>query len=89
MKSDKPTDIVFRMWTDAPQTCIAFLPGVPANPGHIMAYEAIGQHGEASVECYRTHTTFATRAQRKALEQELRGIYGDVRVLARLPGVRT
>lgn len=38
--------VIFRRWRKAPGTVIAILPDVPANPGRVMMYEHIGQHGE-------------------------------------------
>lgn len=50
-----PDRIVFRKywnkWSKA-WTPIAFLPDVEANPGNIMSYEHMGQHGEASMDYY-------------------------------------
>ena len=41
--------VIFRKWNrkTLDDGIIAFLPDVPANPGMVMAYEHIGQHGEA------------------------------------------
>ena len=50
-----PDRIVFRKywnkWSKA-WTPIAFMPDVEANPGNIMSYEHMGQHGEASMDYY-------------------------------------
>lgn len=35
------------------QDIIAFLPDEPANPGNIMSYMHVGQHGEASIAFMR------------------------------------
>ena len=50
-----PDRVVFRKywnkWNKA-WTPIAFLPDVEANPGNVMSYEHMGQHGEASMDYY-------------------------------------
>jgi len=55
---------------------IAFLSGIPANPGMVMSYQHIGQHGEASAEL--AHELRAAMPEEYAeLLRELNGIYDD------------
>lgn len=49
--------VILRRYKTFPHEVLAFLPDVPANPGNVMSYQHVGQHGEASVEFYRTGTT--------------------------------
>lgn len=67
-------DRVLIMWTPdrrkKDRDLIAFLPDEPANPGNVMSYMHIGQHGEASLE-YMRECTIATEAESEPLRQEL------------------
>lgn len=52
----------------------AFLDG-SANPGNIVCYAHIGQHGEASLDYYRECTRPATPTEFAALHRELTAVY--------------
>lgn len=56
---------------------ILFLPDAPANPGHIVCYEKIGQHGEAAMEYYRsTRRARPAKTERLALRALIREYEG-------------
>ena len=64
---------------------IAFLPDAEVNYGNIMAYEHIGQHGEASYGYYLEETVKADDDEYRDLLNELSFIYTDgLQVLVRL-----
>lgn len=79
--------MVLRRWKNQPQTVIAFLPDVPANPGRVMAYEHVGQHGEADYSGLLGETAPATVAEYDAagLVAELRMRGHEPRILKRMP----
>ena len=62
---------------------IAILPDVPANPGFVMMYEHIGQHGEGSYSIYSA-TSPAAPYQYNSLLKELRSIGYKLRVVNRI-----
>lgn len=66
--------VIFRK--DKEGNVIAFMPQLAANPGNIVCYQHIGQHGEASVEYY-FETVKAKYAEYKSLKEELQRIYDD------------
>ncbi len=66
--------VIFRTWRARPKTCIAFLPDTPASPGHVMAYEHVGQHGEADYIGLLPITRPATPDECTELLAELRDI---------------
>ena len=83
--------VIFRRWK--PKNCvpggvIALLPDVPANPGYVMSYEHVGQHGEASrgivADTLRADPTKEHDTAALFSELRLRG-YDDLRVMSRLP----
>lgn len=85
------TRVVFRRWkprNGVPGNVIALLPDVPANPGYVMSYEHVGQHGEASpgIVADTLPADPAREFDAAALlsELRLRG-YDNLRVLQRLP----
>ena len=86
----KPTSkdrVILRRCRNHPQNIIAFLPDVPANPGNVMSYEHLGQHGEASLEFYRYSTAPIRGAlpyDALALLSELRGRGYELRVMQRM-----
>lgn len=79
--------VILRRCKSLPQNIIAFLPDAPANPGMILSYEHVGQHGEACEEFYRRETTPLKGAlpyDALALLAELRLRYGPaLRVVSR------
>ena len=64
------TRVVFKMLEEEP---IAFLIDVEANPGNVMSYMTIGQHGEASINCTKD-CRLAKEEEYKALREELESI---------------
>ena len=56
---------------------IAFFPQFKANYGNLCSYVHMGQHGEASLDYYRTMTVPATEEEYTPLLRELIGIYDD------------
>jgi hypothetical protein len=63
--------------------CIAFLLDVEdVNAGHVMTYQHVGQHGEASIEFYENCTPAAEK-QYIDLQMELLDIGYDVKVCKR------
>ena len=75
--------IVLRRWRKIPQTVIAFLPDVPANPGRVMAYEHVGQHGEADYAGLLADTVPATVA-----EYDAAGLVAELRMRGYVPRIR-
>ena len=51
----------------------------PANPGHVVMYAHIGQHGEGTWEYVRRNTRDASPNERRPLLRELQGIYGAIK----------
>lgn len=43
--------------SEADTEALLFLPDLDANPGYIACYARVGEHGEASLEFYRGHTS--------------------------------
>lgn len=81
MKPDiELTPVVFRRWRRRPQTCIAWLFGIPARLGRVMAYESVGQHGEGD---YPADTVPASPAEYADLKAELEGLGYNLRVMKR------
>ena len=74
------TRVIFKM--DG-ENCIAFLLNVPANPGNLMSYAHVGQHGEASLG-YFYELPLATEEQFKDLHEELESIGYRLYVRCRL-----
>jgi len=88
----KPTGdrIVIRRWNkaqDEDQGLIALMPDAPANYGHVVAYETIGQHGEASFpDIMRiTKPVKGTEQDVKDLLAELESIGYNPRPMKRIP----
>ena len=81
--------VILRRNKSMPQTIVAFLPDVPANPGSVMAYEHIGQHGEASLAYYHGDTEPVSYNplpyDAAALLSELRNRGYDVALRSRIP----
>jgi hypothetical protein len=74
---------VIMKWEGSPKQGkpILFLPTLPANPGNIMSYAHIGQHGEACLYYYRTcrniPKTPEAQEQAKALWREYKRLVRD------------
>lgn len=86
-----PDRIVFRKywnkWNKA-WTPIAFMPDVEANPGNIMSYEHMGQHGEASMDYYWSTKPCEPELYAPLLK-ELEGIGYRPRIMKRIMRRRT
>ena len=78
-----PDRIVFRMPLDG-GPCEAFIVDASANPGHVMCYAHVGQHGEASLGYYRYRTRPATPEEYRGLQRELNRIGYIVRPMRRM-----
>lgn len=74
------THVIFRKWRKKPRTCIAWLFGIPARLGRVMAYEHVGQHGEGT---YPLDTVPATPEEYADLKAELESIGYRLRVTKR------
>jgi len=70
---EEKTRVIFRTFDDTKEV-IAFLPDVPANPGYVMSYMHVGQHGEADYLglVKRTHLSYPDEFA--ALKRELENI---------------
>ena len=75
--------VIFRKWKDT-EDIIAFLPDDPANYGYCMAYEHVGQHGEADYYGLLDITVPATPEEYQDLLEELQSIGYDLKVYRRL-----
>lgn len=75
--------VIFRTWKKAPQTVVALLPDVPANPGRVMMYEHVGQHGEGDPAIIQD-TRPAKEEEYLPLLKELHNRGYKLRVLKRL-----
>lgn len=64
------TRVIFKMSGDE---CIAFLLDCPANPGMVLSYMHIGQHGEASIDFFKD-CRLATDDEFSNLRQELESL---------------
>ncbi len=84
MAGDK---IAIRRWKDENHELIAFIPGAPANSGHIMSYMTVGQHGEASWPdiLSRTRPVRASEPDVQDFLAELRSIGYKPRLIQRIP----
>ena len=69
--------VVFRKFPEG--DVIAFIYGYPCNPGMMMSYQHIGQHGESSVDLI-DELEICTDEEIKALLDELTSIGYDVTV---------
>jgi hypothetical protein len=76
--------VIFRTWKDSGDV-IATLPDVEANPGRVMMYEHVGQHGEGDWVTVRQLTRPASRDEYAPLLCELRSIGYRLRVVRRFP----
>ena len=75
--------IIFRYWPEA-QDVIAFMPDSDANPGRVLSYEHIGQHGEADYHMLLRVTRPATPTEYADLLAELVGRGYDPIICKRL-----
>lgn len=75
--------IIFRYWPEA-KDVIAFMPDSETNPGRVLSYEHIGQHGEADYGGLLPVTRPATPAEYADLLAELVSIGYDPIICKRL-----
>lgn len=68
--------VILRRWRAHPRTVIACLPDAPANPGAMLMYERVGQHGEGDYRGIlpRTAPVSVTEPDAAAMLRELRAI---------------
>ena len=79
VKKDKEvTKVIFRMarYDDRSQEVLAFFPGVSANPGNVMGYAHVGQHGEASYDFYLKNCRPCSEKEYGPLKKELEDLFG-------------
>lgn len=79
MKKDaEETKVIFKMarYPDGEREVIAFFPGATANPGNIMCYAHVGQHGEACEDFYTRNCRPCTRKEYLPLKHELENCFG-------------
>lgn len=79
-KERKPTDDERFYGNDV--TAFIYGDGIPVNYGKIMAYQHVGQHGEASIEYYNSLKP-ASPEEYEDLYSELKAIYDDVNLVVR------
>lgn len=64
---------------------VAFFPGAPANPGNVMSYAHVGQHGEASYDFYLNACRPCPPERYAGLKRELETCFGyDLEVVRRI-----
>lgn len=79
MKKDaEETKVIFNIarYAHGEREVIAFFPGEPANPGDVMCYTHVGQHGEACEEFYHNNCASCTPEQYGPLKEELERHFG-------------
>lgn len=79
------TKMIFRVFNAHPRDVIAFIPDASANRGYVGSYMHVGQHSEADYHGLLSRTRPATKQDRAPLVRELRGIYGPIRIIRKLP----
>ena len=80
MKKDKEvTKVIFKMarYSDGSgEEVLAFFPGASANPGNVMSYAHVGQHGEASYDFFLKNCRPCTEREYLSLKRELEENFG-------------
>lgn len=77
--------IILKRCPTKPYEAIAFMPDAEANPGMIVSYMHIGQHGEASIPFYWQCRPLSARSKEgRALLRELRQIGYRPRLMRRI-----
>lgn len=80
MKRDKEvTKVIFKMAKYAGllgEEVLAFFPGASANPGNVMSYAHVGQHGEASYDFYLKNCRPCSEKEYRPLKKELENLFG-------------
>ena len=81
-ENQNKTDVIFKITPGPKKEVIAFLPDIPANPGNLMSYMHVGQHGEASLDFY-LECKPAKPEQYHDLKLELEGIGYELNIIKR------
>jgi hypothetical protein len=81
--------VAFRVWDwpyigPIPNEVLAVLPDCEANPGHVMCYAHVGQHGEGDLFTIHAKTRVAEPKEYKSLLAELRQLGYKLRVVKRI-----
>jgi len=81
VKKDKEvTKVIFKMarYDDGSlgKEVLAFFPGASANPGNVMSYAHVGQHGEASYDFYLKNCRPCSEKEYRPLKKELENLFG-------------
>ena len=80
MKRDKEvTKVIFKMarYSDGSgKEVMAFFPGASANPGNVMSYAHVGQHGEAGYDFYLMNCRPCPENEYLPLKRELEENFG-------------
>lgn len=75
--------VKFSKWRVGPRTVVAWFPDQEANPGYMVCYEHIGQHGEGTYP--HPQMTAATPDEYAELLRELVSLgYDDLRIVRRV-----
>ena len=85
--------VAFRVWKEPyigpiPDV-LAILPDNDANPGMVVCYAHVGQHGEGDMGVILAKSRPATRKEYRALLAELRGLGYKLRVVQRISRKRS
>lgn len=79
------TRVIFRAWKDS-KSIVAIVLDVEANPGRVVCYEHVGQHGEGTYHGIVDDSTPATPEQYDRLKEEMQGLgYRFTHVYRRRP----
>ena len=80
VKKDKEvTKVIFKMarYSDGSgKEVLAFFPGASANPGNVMCYAHVGQHGEASYDFFLKNCRPCSEKEYRPLKKELENLFG-------------
>jgi hypothetical protein len=49
-EQEQPTAVIIRRWRAGPRTLIAIFPKIDEEPGRVLCYEHIGQHGSGDYQ---------------------------------------
>ena len=66
--------VIFRTWKGKFGGVVAILPDQEANPGRVVTYEHVGQHGEGDYNLLLRATRPSTLDERSPLQKELKDI---------------
>lgn len=77
--------VILKSCPNGQKEAIAFLPDAPANPGNVLSYQHLGQHGEASYAFYLACRPLSPRTKEgAALLRELRAVGYRPRLVRRI-----